>query len=284
MGPNASPALPTGAPADPTGAMSALSASRPRTSAWSRFAGGVRRALGLPPTIVVSGVHYRERGRESLRRALSSRGSGVKEYDVEFPDGKRTRIRCTPDRLYADLSGPLLYPAYLACDPLIRPGMRLLDASCATGYGAAWLAERVGPSGAIVALDRDLESIRYARLRYPLGNVSFEPGGIESVMGEADGAFAGVFACGVPLRGQDAARVVSEWWRLIAPGGWLLVVAPLSTETPLGLGAIDARDLLARAIVGSPIGEESKETRTIPGLSTHAAWLVRKPPATGAIA
>lgn len=283
MGPHASTAMPS-ASAGSGGAIATLALSRPRTSAWSRFADGLRRMLGLHPSLIVAGVRYRERGRESLRRALSSRGSGVKEYDVEFPDGKRTRIRCTPDRLYADLSGPSLAPAYGACDPLIRPGMRLLDASCGTGYGAAWLAERVGPSGAVVALDRDLESIRYARMRYPLGNVSFEPGGIESVMGETDGAFAGVFACGVPLRGQDATRVVSEWWRLIAPGGWLLVVAPLTTETPLGLGAIDARDLLARAIVGSPVGEEAKETRTIPGLSTHAAWLVRKPPAPGAIA
>ncbi len=283
MGPHSSPALPSGS-AGSHGTIAALAMSRPRTSAWSRFSDSVRRMLGLHPTLVVSGVRYRERGRESLRRALSSRGSGVKEYDVEFPDGKRTRIRCTPDRLYADLSGALLSPAYLACDPLIRPGMRLLDASCGTGYGAAWLAERVGPSGAVVALDRDLESIRFARLRYPLGNVSFEPGGIESVMGETDGAFAGVLACGVPLRGQDATRIVGEWWRLIAPGGWLLVVAPLSTETPTGLGAIDARDLLARAIVGSPVDDDAKETRTIPGLSTHAAWLVRKPPAPGAIA
>ncbi len=283
MGPRATTAMPrSSAHSIATTASPAM--PRPRASAWSRFADGLRRVLGLHPTLVVSGVRYRERGRESLRRALSSRGSGVKEYDAEFPDGKRTRIRCTPDRLYADLSGPLLSQAYLACDPLIRPGMRLLDAACGTGYGAAWLAERVGPSGAVVALDRDLESIRYARLRYPLGNVSFEPGGVESVMGEVDGAFSGVFACGVPLRGNDAARVVGEWWRLVAPGGWLMIVAPLSTDTPLGLGPIDARDLLARAITGSPIDNEPRETRTIPGLSTHAAWLVRKPAPGGTIA
>lgn len=260
-------------------------ASIARTSGLSRLGDSVRRLLGFHPSLVVAGVRYRERGRESLRRALSPRGSGVKEYDVEFPDGKRTRIRCTPDRLYADLSGALNTPAYLACDPLIRPGMRLLDAACGTGYGAAWLAERVGPSGAVVALDRDLESIRYARLRYPLGNVSFEPGGVESVMGETDGAFAGVFACGVPLRGQDATRIVGEWWRLIAPGGWLMLVAPLNTDTPTGLGPVDARQLLAHAIVGAPAEDADREgTRTIPGLGSHAAWLVRKPDPEGGIA
>ena len=56
------------------------------------------------------------------------------------------------------------------------------------------LAARVGPSGAVVALDPDHESIRYARRRYTDSNIAWEIGGIGSLEGELDGSFDVVIA------------------------------------------------------------------------------------------
>ncbi len=209
-------------------------ADRPRGSAASAPTRSISRAienfksfLGLRRRFEVDGVRYTERSSEPLHRAISRRGAGRKEFEVCFKDGTVQRIRCTPTRVYADISGPELLPCYQIAEQLLRPGMRVLDAATGTGYGAAWLVERVGPSGAVVALHRDRESIRYAQARYPADNAAFEIGWTEALVGEIDGAFDGVLACAALTPSDDAEAALTEWWRLVAPNGWLLVVAPV---------------------------------------------------------
>ncbi|QKK09246.1 MAG: methyltransferase domain-containing protein [Planctomycetota bacterium] len=122
----------------------------------------------------------------------------------------QTRHRCASGarraRLYADIVGPHLLDPYRLADPIVRPGMRVLDARCSTGFGAAALAARVGPSGAVVALDPDHESIRYARRRYTDSNIAWEIGGIGSLEGELDGSFDVVIAANAIRKGGDAPR------------------------------------------------------------------------------
>ncbi|VAX40933.1 hypothetical protein MNBD_PLANCTO03-1443, partial [hydrothermal vent metagenome] len=81
-------------------------------------------------SFVVEGVRYRERTIEPLRRALAGRGLGSKDFDCLFPDAAPLRIRCTPRRQYADIIGPQLLAPYTLADPIIRPGMRVLDIRC----------------------------------------------------------------------------------------------------------------------------------------------------------
>jgi SAM-dependent methyltransferase len=194
----------------------------------------LRGLLGLRRRFEIDGVTYTERSREPLRRALSRRGRGYKEYDARFRDGSTLPIRCTPIRVYADLLGPVLLPCYQVAENFIRPGMRVLDASCGTGYGSAWLLDRVGPSGAVVAITRDEESARYAQARYRAPNIAFERGWTDAVAGEVDGAFDAVVACNALTPGDDARRSVTEWMRVIALGGWMLIVqpAPAPHEAP----------------------------------------------------
>jgi SAM-dependent methyltransferase len=180
-----------------------------------------------PRTFVVDDVRYRERTTEPLHRALSARGSGYKDYDVLFANRAPVRIRCTPLRLYADVAGPSVLAPYRLSDPIIRPGMRVLDVRCGTGCGAAHIAARVGPSGAVVALDPDHESVRFARRRYRAPNISFEIGGIESVGGELDGAFDAIVAVDWIRPGTDTPRELAALWRVLVPGGPLLLVQPL---------------------------------------------------------
>src|SRR5262245_45115586 len=123
------------------------------------LANRLRHALGMRQTLLVGGVRYRELSVEPLRRALSRKGSGHKDYDVAFPDGGGMRIRCTPQRIYADLS---LSPRAYVCDhagALLRPGMRVLVLGGGTGDAGARLGRLVAPSGAVVSLDRDRESV-----------------------------------------------------------------------------------------------------------------------------
>ena len=98
-----------------------------------RLSDQFRARLGLHRRVTIGHIRYLERSHETLRRALSRKGSGSKEYDVVFPGGHTMRITCCAWRVYADLMGPRLLPCYEVAQPAIRPGMRVLDFGCGTG-------------------------------------------------------------------------------------------------------------------------------------------------------
>ena len=173
----------------------------------------------------VEGVRYRELTSDSMRRALSRKGAGFKEYEVLFPDGSFMQIRASADRLFADLAGVDRFAVYSRSEQLLLPGMRVLILGGGTGYAGNWAAARVAPSGAVVSLESDPQSVEYARRRYRTPNVSFESGGIAELSGEIDGAFNAAILV-LPDPRPDPVAVVAECWRLIAPGGWLLAAAP----------------------------------------------------------
>lgn len=200
-----------------------------------RLASKLRRALGLRQNFTVGGVRYKEHSTETLRSALSRRGAGRKVYDVSFRDGSRLTIECTRERTFADLAPPPNLPMLLRTERLLRPGMRVLVIPGGTGYSAAMIAGRVAPSGAVVAIEPDEQSVQYARHRYPIQNVSYEYGGVAEVRGEVDGSFDAVVAIDSRATPPDEQDVV-ELWRLVAPGGWLLVAhaspVPASGQDP----------------------------------------------------
>lgn len=189
------------------------------------LANRLRHALGLRQTLFVAGVRYREVSGESLRHALSRKGRGYKEYDASFADGTVMRIRCTLERDFEDLGGPRRLALYQRAEQLLRPGMRVVVLAAGTGYASRWIADRVAPSGAVVAIDSDRESIEFARRRYPIANTSFEVGGLENTAGETDEGFhAAVWVA--PRIGDDPSPTLNELWRLITRDGWLMLAAP----------------------------------------------------------
>ncbi len=211
-----------------------MSEARPPATEAEQASGPVamlRRVLGMRRSFVVDRVRYRERQAIPLRRALSPSGPGHKDFDVWFPTGESVRIRATLARRYADITGvPEQRHAHLI-ESLIAPGMRICCLHCRTGWVGAVAAISAGPSGAVFACDRDHESIRYARRRYPLENIAFEIGGEELLAGELDGAFDAAIALGNPasdtprrsVRGvQIAEHPLDELWRIVRPGGWVL--------------------------------------------------------------
>jgi SAM-dependent methyltransferase len=185
-------------------------------------------SIGPGRVITVDGVQYRERRASGLRSAFTGSESGVREYEVRFPDAdarKRPfRIRATPTRIYDDLSPDPRAELVRALDPLVRPGDRVLELGCGTGAGSRHLAYLVGPSGGVVALDRDGESIRFARQRYTAAQIGFELGWVETLSGELDNAFDAVVATD-PFRDdpghKERVRTLDEIVRVLRPGGHL---------------------------------------------------------------
>lgn len=192
----------------------------------------LRHAVGLRQTFQVEGVRYRELSTQRLRHALSRQGPGFKDYEVAFASGDTLRIRATPTRHFADLTGPRLLPIFRVAESALRPGMRALIMDSGSGYTAAWVADRVAPSGAVVAVEQDRQSVDYAQRRYASPIVSFECGGLDSLAGETDAAFNAVFAVDSIRDAADPQPLLKELWRVVAPGGWLLVAIPKQGPAP----------------------------------------------------
>jgi SAM-dependent methyltransferase len=202
----------------------AVPRSSPARALW-RLKHRVRSLLGARRGFKVDGFYYKETSTELLARAVSRKGAGEKQYRVTCPDGSKLLIHCSLRRPYADIMGPVVLPNLQRAQAMVRPGMRVVTVPCGTGNAVRWLAERVGPSGAVVALDPDAESIAYAQRRYPRPNVAFEASGVSALAGEVDGSFDAGFVVSVD---PDAVtrETLLEVWRVVAPGGWVLVGCP----------------------------------------------------------
>lgn len=185
-------------------------------------------SLGPGRTVTVEGVQYRERRARPVRPAFGA-DAGVREFEVRFPESdarKRPfRIRATPTRIYDDLTPDPRAELVRALDEVVKPGDRVLDLGCGTGAGARHLAYLAGPSGGVVALDRDGESVRFARQRYPADQLGFELGWVETLSGELDNAFDAIVAAD-PFRDDTNAnerlKTLDEIVRVLRPGGRLL--------------------------------------------------------------
>jgi 2-polyprenyl-3-methyl-5-hydroxy-6-metoxy-1,4-benzoquinol methylase len=235
--------------------------------------------LGVRRGFRADEFYYKETSTELLWRAISRKGPGAKEFRVTFPDRSKQLIHCTPGREYADIMGPGLLAQYERAIALVRPGMRVLDIVCGTGYGAAWLCGRVGSSGAVVAIDPDAESITYAQKRYPTKNVAFEVGNEASLAGETDGSFDSVFSLRKLATDRDEDAVLREIWRVTSPGGFLFVGRETSTEQGSVLSRAEFHSGLVRTCVGaSGAAPGIVEFMTTPGTDFQVA-LVRKPEA-----
>lgn len=209
----------------------------------------VQAAIGWPRTIRVDGTTYRERSAEPITRALSAKGSGSKDFDVKFKSGERMLIKCTRRRIYADLMGDRTPTSIRAVEPMVTPGMRVLICPGGTGTLAGRVARLVGPSGAVVSMETDDESVRFAGLRFPRDNVAFETGGTTDIGGETNGAFDAAFISLTDEDAETALDVVSEAIRIVLDGGWLLIRAEGGQLDEAGRGTpADARALLRRSL------------------------------------
>ncbi len=196
-------------------------------------------------TIRRGGCAFRELTREPVHLALARGGS--KDYRVTFPDGTRMTISVAPDRPFADLVPSPVEEVFAAAAAGIRPGARVAACRVLSGEAGAMLAARVGPSGGVVALDPDAESIRFARRRWARLNVSFEPGGIELLDDEPASGFDACLAIGAVRPGEESGPTVASMTRLVRPGGWLAIAQPLALPTLRTMALVGEGELAASA-------------------------------------
>lgn len=175
----------------------------------------------------VGEIWYKELASTPMHRALQAppRGVGFKDFRVTFPDGAKLVIRCSAREVYADLMGSVGLEHLYAVGDLIRPGTRVLELGAGSGYRASWLSGMVGPSGSVVAIGHDRVAIEYATRRYRLSNVAFEVASAQTLSGETDGSFDAAVISAVLDDTPAGNALLSETWRVLGPGGLLVMQA-----------------------------------------------------------
>ena len=201
---------------------------------------------------VIDGVRYKERRPGTLPGVFNHAEPGVREYEVRFPGAdaraRPMRIRATPSRIYDDITPDPRRTLVRSLDTAVRPGDRVLELGCGTGAASYHLAYLVGPSGGVVALDRDGESVRFARQRYIAPQLGYELGWMETLSGELDGAFDAVVAVD-PLRDAsnepERDRRIEELLRVLRDDGHLFCIGSTA----------ESGELSRRTIGRHPLGQ-----------------------------
>jgi len=118
----------------------------------------------------------------------------------------------------------------------VKPGDRVIDVGCGTGYFARLLGTAVGSTGAVVGIDAAPEMVEYAaRQAQRLANCDFKEGTAESLpvaSGTADVVVSALVLHHLPYEVQSAAA--SEMRRVLRPGGTALIADLKVTEPGFG--------------------------------------------------
>jgi ubiquinone/menaquinone biosynthesis C-methylase UbiE len=104
-------------------------------------------------------------------------------------------------------------------------GTSVLDVGCGTGASAIPAAERVGPTGTVIAVDlaeRLLEIARRKAAVRNLKNVEFRHGDMEN-LGYPDQHFDAVICVFAIFFVPDVAKQIRELWRMVRPNGQLTI-------------------------------------------------------------
>jgi ubiquinone/menaquinone biosynthesis C-methylase UbiE len=115
----------------------------------------------------------------------------------------------------------------------VKPGDRVIDVGCGTGYFARLLGTAVETTGAVVGIDAAPEMLEYAaRHARALANCDFKLGKAESLpvaSGTADVVVSALVLHHLPPEAQSAAA--SEMRRVLRPGG-IALIADLEVTEP----------------------------------------------------
>src|SRR5215471_19033277 len=157
----------------------------------------------------------------------------------------------------------------------IRPGQRVLDLGSGVGDVAMLVARLVGPSGEVVAIERDRNSIAKARARVTeagFHNVSFNESNVNEILVEK--AFDAAVGRFILMYLPDPVATLRSVSKLVRPGGvivfqeptWVPVVAHLAA-LPLWFATASLIDKTMRVSANHDMGAELYHTFVEAGLS-----------------
>jgi ubiquinone/menaquinone biosynthesis C-methylase UbiE len=140
--------------------------------------------------------------------------------------------------VYEEFFVPALFAEWaprLAELAAIGQGHRVLDVACGTGILARAAAERAGPTGAVVGLDRNDGMLSTARRKAP--GIDWRQGRAETLPFEAASFDAVASQFGLMFF-DDRGAAIKEMWRVLRPGGRLVLAVWDTLENTPGYAAV----------------------------------------------
>jgi ubiquinone/menaquinone biosynthesis C-methylase UbiE len=144
----------------------------------------------------------------------------AERFDAQATYGAAAEVYEEASRLYWSFSAERTVQRLA-----LTPGMRVLDVACGTGTSAIPAAVTVGPSGSVLAVDYAEPMLDIARRKaadLDLGQIEFRVADMTRLDLPAEGFDAVICVLGVFFV-EDMARLVSDLWRLVRPGGSLAI-------------------------------------------------------------
>src|SRR5262245_64165312 len=136
---------------------------------------------------------------------------------------ERGQVTKSAAEVYEEFFVPALFQEWaprVADAAALRSGQRVLDVACGTGPRTPAVAERVGPSGAVFALDVNDGMLAVARRRAP--QLEWRQGRAEALPIEPRSFDAVVSQFGLMFF-EDRAAALGEMLRVLRPNGRLAV-------------------------------------------------------------
>lgn len=140
----------------------------------------------------------------------------------------------------------LLVPAYRGVTAALHlePGQTVADVGCGPGNVTTTLADAVAPHGLAIGLDLSAPMLARAagQARPNMGLVRADAAGLPLRDRCVDAACATAVVMLVP----EPAEALAELMRIVAPGGWLMIMVPARVTGPLAPLTRPATDLATR--------------------------------------
>lgn len=158
----------------------------------------------------------------------------------------------TAAEVYDEFFLPALFAAWpprLVTAAHLDSGMRVVDIACGTGALTLEAARAVSPGGTVVGLDLNSEMLAVARRKAP--EIEWQQAPAEALPFDSSRFDAVVSQFGLMFF-QDRRAALEEMWRVLQPGGRLVIAVWDSLENTPGYAAVTA--LLAR-LFGDEIAE-----------------------------
>ncbi len=137
--------------------------------------------------------------------------------------GATTEVPDNPAEIYEKVAVPAIFQewSFWVVDQLaLSPGEAVLDVACGTGVVARECLTKVGPAGKVVGLDLSDDMLAVARRLHP--EIEWRQGDA-ATLPFGDTAFDAV-VCQFGLTSfSDRVAALQEMWRVLAPGGKLMV-------------------------------------------------------------